>query len=61
MFNHFIFRWIFFLLPFVCAFLAYRLAKRRNREAILWSILCFIFPPLIIILLCLGVLQQADK
>ena len=36
----------------IAAVLGYRLAKRRNREAWLWAVLCFLFPLLVIVILC---------
>lgn len=45
----------------IAAILGYKLAKRRNREAWLWAILCFLFPLLVIIILCLGVLPARDQ
>ncbi len=42
----------------VAAILGYRLAKRRNREAALWAVLCFLLPVLVIVLLCLGVFPK---
>ncbi len=50
-----------FCIPIICSVLGYKLAKRRNRECVLWAILCFLFPFLIIILLCLGILPTADR
>ena len=45
----------------IAAVLGYRLAKRRNREAWLWAVLCFLFPLLVIVILCLGVLPERDQ
>ena len=45
----------------ITAILGYRLAKRRNREAWLWAVLCFLFPFFVIIILCLGVLPKNNK
>ena len=45
----------------IAAVLGYRLAKRRNREAWLWAVLCFLFPLLVIVILCLGVLTERDQ
>ena len=45
----------------IAAILGYRLAKRRNREAWLWAVLCFLFPFFVIIILCLGVLPKNNK
>ena len=42
------------------AILGYRLAKRRNREAWLWAVLCSLFPFFVIIILCLGVLPPRE-
>ena len=44
----------------LCATLGYRLAKRRNREAWIWAVLCFLFPVFVIIILCLGVLPPRE-
>ena len=44
----------------IAAILGYRLAKRRNREAWLWAVLCFLFPFFVIIILCLGVLPPRE-
>lgn len=45
----------------IAAVLGYRFAKRRNREAWLWAVLCFLFPLLVIVILCLGVLPERDQ
>ena len=45
----------------IAATLGYRLAKRRNREAWIWAVLCFLFPLLVIVILCLGVLPERDQ
>ena len=45
----------------IAAVLGYRLAKRRNREAWLWAVLCFLFPLLVIVILCLGVLPERGQ
>ena len=45
----------------IAAILGYRLAKRRNREAWLWAVLCSLFPFFVIIILCLGVLPKNNK
>lgn len=45
----------------IAAVLGYRLAKRRNREAWLWAILCFLFPLFVIVILCLGVLPERER
>ena len=42
------------------AVLGYRLARRRNREAWLWAVLCSLFPFFVIIILCLGVLPPRE-
>ena len=44
----------------IAAILGYRLAKRRNREAWLWAVLCSLFPFFVIIILCLGVLPPRE-
>lgn len=44
----------------IAAVLGHRLAKRRNREAWLWAILCFLFPFLVVVILCLGVLPARE-
>ena len=44
----------------IAAILGYCLAKRRNREAWLWAVLCFLFPFFVIIILCLGVLPPRE-
>ncbi len=43
-----------FGIPLLLGYVGYKLAKRRNREAGLWAVLCFLFPILVIVLLCLG-------
>ncbi len=45
----------------IAAILGFRLAKRRNREAWLWAVLCFLFPLLVIVILCLGVLPERGQ
>lgn len=45
---------------FFFAFLGYKLAKRRNREAWIWGVLCFLCPFFVIIILCLGVLPPCE-
>jgi hypothetical protein len=40
--------------PFLSSIIGYRLARSRNREKWLWAFLCFLFPLLIVVLLCLG-------
>ena len=45
----------------IAATLGYRLAKRRNREAWIWAVLCFLFPFLVIVILCLGVLPERGQ
>ena len=45
----------------IAATLGYRLAKRRNREAWIWAVLCFLFPFFVIVILCLGVLPERDQ
>lgn len=50
-----------FAISIIAAVLGYRLAKRRNREAGLWALLCFIFPFLLIVLLCLGTLPPTSQ
>jgi hypothetical protein len=47
-------------ISFVSGVLGYKLAKRRNREAWLWAVLCVILPFFVIIILCLGVLPPRE-
>lgn len=44
----------YFLLIIILAFCAQQLAYRKDRAQILWFFAVLIFPPLILLLLCLG-------
>ena len=48
------------IIGIISAITGYRLAKRRNREARIWAVLCFLFPVFVIIILCLGVLPPRE-
>ena len=48
------------IIGIISAIIGYRLAKRRNREALIWAVLCFLFPVFVIIILCLGVLPPRE-
>ena len=54
--------WVFSLLliPIICAVLGYNLAKKKNREAWLWSLFCLVFPIALIIILVLSPDQKQD-
>ena len=48
------------IIGIISAITGYRLAKRRNREALIWAVLCFLFPFFVIIILRLGVLPPRE-
>ena len=54
--------WLFSLLliPIICAVLGYNLAKKKNREAWLWSLFCLVFPIALIIILAISPVQKKD-
>ncbi len=47
------------LLPILGAVTGWLLARARHREKALWSVLCLLFPPLVVVLLCLGARRDA--
>lgn len=48
------------LIPVISAVLGYKLAKNKNREAWIWSLVCFFLPFAVIIILILGPIQKQD-
>lgn len=50
----------FLFLPVVCAVIGYKLAKKKNREAWLWSLFCLFFPLALIIILVLDPIRKQD-
>ena len=54
-FQEIILLFIFFVIPSV---VGYKLAQIKNRNVVLWAFLCFIFPPILIVLVFLGKIKK---